>query len=72
MTTDVCLGIHIPEVFTLIDFSYVRYSQLSAKAVRNGLKQEFRAEAAKRDAHTVKHTPWKNGKPDSTLTFHLI
>ena len=71
MTTDVCLGIHIPEVFTLIDFSYVRYSQLSAKAVRNGLKQEFRAEAAKRDAHTVKHTAWKNGKPDSTFNLSI-
>lgn len=46
-------------------FSYVNYSQIAAKLVRQALKPELRAQAAKRDESSVKFTPWKDGKPIS-------
>lgn len=43
-------------------FSYVRFSQLCAQAVRSGLKRDLQAEAEKRNAFTIKHIEWKDGK----------
>uniref|UniRef100_A0A224XV26 Putative mitochondrial atp synthase epsilon chain n=1 Tax=Panstrongylus lignarius TaxID=156445 RepID=A0A224XV26_9HEMI len=43
--------------------NYIRYSNIAAKVVRQALKPEFRAEAAKREDSHVKFTPWRDGKP---------
>uniref|UniRef100_A0A0V0G4V5 Putative atp synthase subunit epsilon mitochondrial isoform x1 n=1 Tax=Triatoma dimidiata TaxID=72491 RepID=A0A0V0G4V5_TRIDM len=43
--------------------NYIRYSNIAAKVVRQALKPDLRAEAAKREDSHVKFTPWKDGKP---------
>ncbi|XP_012523639.1 protein stunted isoform X1 [Monomorium pharaonis] len=43
--------------------NYINYSQIAARLVRQALKADFRAEAAKRDEVNVKFTQWKDGKP---------
>ncbi|THK33268.1 protein stunted isoform X1 [Diachasma alloeum] len=43
--------------------NYINYSQIAAKLVRQALKAEFRAAAAKREESSVKFTSWKDGKP---------
>ncbi|KAK9767600.1 hypothetical protein K7432_002486 [Basidiobolus ranarum] len=42
--------------------SYVQYSQICAKAVRNALKTEQRLVAQKRDEQGLKYAKWANGK----------
>ncbi|XP_046397514.1 protein stunted-like isoform X1 [Ischnura elegans] len=44
--------------------NYIRYSTIAARLVRQALKPEFRAEAAKREESSIKFTNWKDGKPD--------
>ncbi|XP_026277343.1 protein stunted isoform X1 [Frankliniella occidentalis] len=44
--------------------NYVRYSNIAANLVRQALKPELRAAAAKRDDSSVRLTPWKDGKPN--------
>lgn len=46
-------------------FSYINYSQIAARLVRQALKAEQRTEAVKRDEVNVKFTQWKDGKPIS-------
>lgn len=67
--------IEINEKHLMIDYnigtdllfcSYINYSTIAAKLVRQALKPEFRAEAAKRGNSYVKITPWAEGKPQST------
>ncbi|XP_037938335.1 protein stunted-like isoform X1 [Teleopsis dalmanni] len=43
--------------------TYIQYSNICARVVREALKTELRAEAAKRNESHVKFTPWLNGKP---------
>ncbi|XP_055840471.1 protein stunted-like isoform X1 [Episyrphus balteatus] len=43
--------------------TYIQYSNICAKVLRQGLKAELRAEAAKREVSHVKFNPWENGKP---------
>ncbi|XP_033339967.1 protein stunted isoform X1 [Megalopta genalis] len=43
--------------------NYINYSQIAARLVRQALKSDIRAEAAKRDDANVKFTAWKDGKP---------
>lgn len=45
--------------------SYVNYSNIAARVVRNALKADLRADAVKRDESHIKFTPWINGKPAS-------
>ncbi|XP_026277344.1 protein stunted isoform X2 [Frankliniella occidentalis] len=45
--------------------NYVRYSNIAANLVRQALKPELRAAAAKRDDSSVRLTPWKDGKPNT-------
>ncbi|XP_011697980.1 PREDICTED: ATP synthase subunit epsilon, mitochondrial-like isoform X1 [Wasmannia auropunctata] len=42
--------------------NYINYSQIAARLVRQALKADLRAEAAKRDEVNVKFTQWKDGK----------
>lgn len=55
----------------LISFpcSYINYSQIAARLVRQALKADLRVEAGKRDEANVKFTQWKDGKPISALFF---
>ena len=56
-------------------FSYINYSQIAARLVRQALKAELRSDALKRDEINVKFTQWKDGKPISkyiTVIFNLF
>ncbi|KAM7360223.1 protein stunted-like [Cochliomyia hominivorax] len=46
-----------------VGMSYIQYSNICAKVVRQALKKELRAEAAKRDVSHVQFTHYKDGKP---------
>lgn len=52
----------------ITDCSYIQYSNIAARILRESLKTGLRADAAKRDASHVKFTPWANGKP--ARTYH--
>ncbi|XP_065365814.1 protein stunted isoform X2 [Calliphora vicina] len=43
--------------------TYIQYSNICAKVVRQALKSELRVDAAKRSDSHVRFTPWTNGKP---------
>ncbi|KAH8354706.1 hypothetical protein KR084_002895, partial [Drosophila pseudotakahashii] len=47
----------------ILDCSYIQYSNIAARILRESLKAPLRTDAAKRDASHVKFTPWANGKP---------
>ncbi|XP_059470341.1 protein stunted-like isoform X1 [Neocloeon triangulifer] len=42
--------------------NYVKYSSIAARVLRQSLKPQFRAEAAKREESSIKFQPWKDGK----------
>lgn len=46
-------------------YSYVNYSNIAARVLRQALKQQFRTEAEKRGESHIKFTPWVDGKPQS-------
>lgn len=49
-----------------LGLTYVHYSNIAARVLRNSLKAELKADAAKRaDAH-VKFTKWEGGKKVET------
>ncbi|XP_034099159.1 protein stunted isoform X2 [Drosophila sulfurigaster albostrigata] len=43
--------------------TYIQYSNIAARVLREALKTEFRADATKRNESHVKFTPWANGRP---------
>ncbi|XP_014256182.1 protein stunted isoform X2 [Cimex lectularius] len=43
--------------------TYIQYSNIAARVVRQALKPELRAEAKKREDSHVRFTPWREGKP---------
>ncbi|XP_004521016.1 protein stunted [Ceratitis capitata] len=43
--------------------TYIQYSNICARVVREALKSNLKADAAKRNETHVKFTPWANGKP---------
>ncbi|XP_022190752.1 protein stunted isoform X2 [Nilaparvata lugens] len=43
--------------------NYIQYSNIAARVVRQALKSEFKADAAKREETTVRFTAWKDGRP---------
>ena len=43
--------------------NYIQYSNIAARVVRQALKKEFQADAAKREETSVRFTQWKDGKP---------
>ncbi|XP_043653756.1 protein stunted [Drosophila teissieri] len=43
--------------------TYIHYSNIAARVVREALRVELRADAAKRNVSHVKFTPWENGRP---------
>ncbi|XP_016996184.1 protein stunted isoform X1 [Drosophila takahashii] len=48
--------------------TYIQYSNIAARILRESLKAPLRTDAAKRDASHVKFTPWANGKPAQRQT----
>ncbi|XP_065162654.1 protein stunted isoform X2 [Atheta coriaria] len=44
--------------------NYINYSTIAARMLREALKPEFRADAAKRGASVIKITQWVDGKPE--------
>ncbi|XP_014256096.1 protein stunted isoform X1 [Cimex lectularius] len=46
--------------------TYIQYSNIAARVVRQALKPELRAEAKKREDSHVRFTPWREGKPVKT------
>lgn len=59
-------------MFSLLLHSYINYSQIAARLVRQALKADFRADAVKRDELNVKFTQWKDGKPISMYLLRRI
>lgn len=53
-------------------YSYINYSQIAARLVRQALKADLRVEAVKRDEANVKFTEWKDGKPISMYNLRFI
>lgn len=45
-----------------LGLTYVTFSNVAARVLRNSLKPEFRADAAKRADSHVKFTKWAEGK----------
>lgn len=45
---------------------YIQYSNIAARVLREALRTELRADAAKRNESHVKFTPWANGRPART------
>ncbi|EDW75278.1 uncharacterized protein Dwil_GK19782, isoform A [Drosophila willistoni] len=43
--------------------TYIQYSNIAARVLREALRTELRADAAKRNESHVKFTPWANGRP---------
>ncbi|XP_020805187.1 protein stunted isoform X2 [Drosophila serrata] len=43
--------------------TYIQYSNIAARVLRESLRTELRADAAKRNESHVKFTPWANGRP---------
>lgn len=58
--TPICLHNYC---FFVFHFSYIQYSNICARVVRQALKADIRVEAAKRNESHVKFTPWTDGKP---------
>lgn len=52
-------------LISFLIFSYINYSNIAARLVRQALKGEARIEGARRNESHVKFTPWKDGKPQS-------
>ena len=48
-------------------FSYIQYSNIAARVVRQALKEGGKADAAKRDITGIKFMKWENGKPVGKL-----
>ncbi|XP_018784132.1 PREDICTED: ATP synthase subunit epsilon, mitochondrial [Bactrocera latifrons] len=48
--------------------TYIQYSNICARVVRQSLKANLRSDAAKRNETHVKFTPWANGKPARRVT----
>jgi len=64
--------IHASSSFPVSCYSYINYSQIAARLVRQALKADLRAEAVKRDEVNVKFTQWKDGKAVSTYASGFI
>lgn len=53
-------------------FSYVNYSNIAAKVLRQSLKSELRDDASRRDQSLIKFTYWTNGEPLGNFLFLLF
>ncbi|EDV49662.1 protein stunted [Drosophila erecta] len=51
------------KVWRDVGLTYIHYSNIAARVVREALRVELRADAAKRNISHVKFTPWVNGRP---------
>ncbi|XP_066156825.1 protein stunted isoform X1 [Euwallacea fornicatus] len=49
--------------------NYINYSNIAAKVLRQALKADLRADAAKRNDSHIKVTKWQDGKPIKTTEY---
>lgn len=47
----------------IFNFSYINYSNIAARVLRQALRAEPKKDAIKRDETSIRFTPWVNGKP---------
>ncbi len=52
-----------------LSLSYVRYSNIAARVVRQSLKPDLQADAAKREVSSLKFKKWVNGKPEGENVY---
>ena len=50
-------------------FSYLKYSNIAAKTLRNVLKGDAKIQALKREELLLKQSTWTDGKVASTKSF---
>ncbi|XP_068915905.1 protein stunted-like isoform X1 [Tenebrio molitor] len=50
--------------------NYINYSTIAARLLRQALKAEFRADAAKRNQTHIKVNRWIDGKPEKKPDPH--
>ncbi|KAG2019614.1 hypothetical protein CC2G_005038 [Coprinopsis cinerea AmutBmut pab1-1] len=50
-------------------FTYNKFAQITARAVRNSLKEEQRVLAEKRGQTSVRYQQWQNGKGGPQVTL---
>lgn len=53
-------------------FSYIQYSAIAARAVRQALKEPMKSEAAKREGSAIRIIKWKDGKAISKYFFMVF
>lgn len=56
----------------MLNRRYIQYSNIAARVLREALRTELRADAAKRNESHVKFTPWANGRPARTYFVFFI
>ncbi|XP_055586184.1 protein stunted-like [Uranotaenia lowii] len=47
--------------------NYINYSNIAARLLRQALKSDLRAAAARRNESHIKFTKWTNGKPEKAV-----
>merc|ERR1712001_337373 len=52
--------------------NYIQYSAIAARVVRQALKTDLKADAAKRDITGIKFVKWENGKPVGKCLFYFF
>ncbi|CAG8459282.1 7351_t:CDS:2 [Ambispora gerdemannii] len=52
--------------------SYLQYTQICARAVRNALKEEQRVLAQRRDEQGLKYAKWETGKQGEVKNVELL
>ncbi|PSN52122.1 Protein stunted [Blattella germanica] len=48
--------------------TYINYSNIAARLLRQALKADLKTEALKREESYIRFTPWKDGKAQKHLT----
>jgi F-type H+-transporting ATPase subunit epsilon len=54
-------------VWRAAGLTYIHYSNISARLLRQALKPEFRKEAVKREMLNIKFATWVDGKPPAKI-----
>ena len=61
--------VYVRTLLTDILNSYNKYAQITARALRNSLKEEERLAAEKRGLTTVRYQKWENGVGGPQVSF---
>ena len=55
-----------------VNKSYLKYAEAGAQALRNALKPELRAVAARRNENGIKFAKWEQGKPSESSASTIM